>query len=89
MLTSAPDNSRPDKPAHGTRQKLVYMANQIGTFFKAQDADTAPAKIAEHIVRYWDPRMRRDILAYVDAGGEGLDPAARQAIEALRTSAAG
>jgi hypothetical protein len=34
--------------------------------------------------------MRAAILAYVDAGGgEGLDPEARQAVETLRTSAAG
>jgi formate dehydrogenase subunit delta len=67
-----------------TDNKLVYMANQIGTFFKSQDMDTASARIAEHIVKFWDPRMRRAIVAYLDAGGAGLDPAARQAVESLR-----
>ena len=60
------------------------MVNQIGTFFKSQDLNTASAKIAEHITKYWDPRMRRAIIAHLDAGGAGLDPAARQAVEALR-----
>ena len=32
-------------PDHAAPQKLVYMANQIGAFFKAQDIDAAPAKI--------------------------------------------
>jgi formate dehydrogenase subunit delta len=77
--------SSSDETPHSTDDKLVYMANQIGTFFKSQDKGTAPAKIAEHIIKFWDPRMRRAIVAHVDAGGgASLDPAARQAIEALR-----
>jgi formate dehydrogenase subunit delta len=68
-----------------TEQKLVYMANQIGTFFKTQDEETAPAKIAEHIRKFWDPRMRKAILAYVDSGGTGLDTKSRQAIEIIRS----
>jgi formate dehydrogenase subunit delta len=66
--------------------KLVYMANQIGMFFKTQDAETASVKIAEHLTKFWDPRMRDAILAHLDAGGRGLDPATRRAIEALRAS---
>jgi formate dehydrogenase subunit delta len=83
---SSPDKSSADSAAHGksTPEKLVYMANQIGTFFNSQDKDTAAAKIAEHIVKFWDPRMRTAILAHVDAGGTGLEPAARKAIETLR-----
>jgi formate dehydrogenase subunit delta len=67
--------------------KLVYMANQIGGFFKAQDAAAAPAKIAEHLTKFWDPRMRRAIVAHLDAGGEGLEPAVRRAVETLRNTA--
>jgi formate dehydrogenase subunit delta len=60
-------------------------ANQVGKFFEAQDKDTAPAKIAEHITKFWDPRMRRAIVAHLDAGRSGLGPTARQAVEMLRT----
>lgn len=70
--------------AHSSNDKLVYMVNQIGTFFKSQDKNTASAKIAEHITKFWDPRMRKAIVAHLDAGGTGLDPAARQAVETLR-----
>jgi formate dehydrogenase subunit delta len=72
---------------HSTDDKLVYMANQIGTFFKSQGADTASTRIAEHIVKFWDPRMRKAIIAHLDAGGAGLDSAARQAVETLRPKA--
>jgi formate dehydrogenase subunit delta len=62
--------------------KLAYMANQIGRFFVSQSAATAPAEIADHIIKFWDPRMRRDILAHIDQ--IALDPPVREAIETLR-----
>ena len=64
--------------------KLVYMANQIGKFFTSQGPDKAAAGIAEHIAKFWDPRMRAAIFAYLDAGGAGLDPPVRAAIDRLR-----
>jgi formate dehydrogenase subunit delta len=64
--------------------KLVYAANQIGKFFTSQGADKAAAGIAEHIARFWDPRMRTTIIAHLEAGGAGLDPVVREAIERLR-----
>jgi formate dehydrogenase subunit delta len=75
--------SSSDEPSHGNG-KLIYMANQIGKFFEAQDMDTASTKIAEHITKFWDPRMRRAIVAHLDAGGAGLEPTTRQAVETLR-----
>ena len=68
--------------------KLVYMANQIGTFIKSQGEDAAVKGTAEHIKKFWDPRMRSAIFAHLDAGGEGLQPAVRKAIETLRPQAA-
>jgi formate dehydrogenase subunit delta len=74
----------PDKPPHGTLGKLVYMANQIGKFFTSQgDADAVPG-IADHLKKFWDPRMRAQILAHLDAGGEGLDSNVRSAVEKLK-----
>jgi formate dehydrogenase subunit delta len=70
-----------------TSEKLVYMANQIGKFFASQGSDLAVAGTAEHIRKFWDPRMRAAILAYLDAGGAGLDPTVRQAIERLKNAA--
>ena len=64
--------------------KLVYMANQIGKFFASQGADQAPAAISEHLRKFWDPRMRAGIIAHLEAGGAGLEPLVRQAVERLR-----
>jgi formate dehydrogenase subunit delta len=67
--------------------KLVYMANQIGKFFAAQGESTAVEGIATHIRKFWEPRMRKAILAHIDAGGAGLDPTVRKALEILRQPA--
>ena len=62
--------------------KLAYMANQIGTFFAHRKHDVAVAAIADHLVKFWDPRMRSTILAH--AHEVTLDPAVREAVERIR-----
>jgi formate dehydrogenase subunit delta len=63
--------------------KLVYMANQIGAFFKSQGQDKAITGTAEHIKKFWDPRMRAQIFAHLKDSGLGLDPVVRTALEKL------
>ena len=65
--------------------RLVYMANQIGKFFATQGEGEAIAGTADHIRKFWDPRMRANILDHAAKGGEGLDPVARKAVDQLRT----
>jgi formate dehydrogenase subunit delta len=64
--------------------RLVYMANQIGKFFVTQGTEEAVAGTADHLHKFWDPRMRKQILDHVAQGGEGLDPLVKQAVEQLR-----
>ena len=64
--------------------KLVYMANQIGKFFQSQGANAAVSGTAEHIKKFWDPRMRKQIFVHIDAGGSGLDPDVRKALDTLK-----
>ncbi|HTV90398.1 MAG TPA: formate dehydrogenase subunit delta [Stellaceae bacterium] len=63
--------------------KLVYMANQIGRFFAGQGEEKAVPLIADHLVKFWDPRMRKEIVALLADGGSGLDPAVRRAVATL------
>jgi formate dehydrogenase subunit delta len=69
--------------------KLVYMANQIGKFFASQGQAVAVAGTADHLQKFWDPRMRSAILRHLEAGGDGLDPVARSAVEALKDAQSG
>lgn len=64
--------------------RLVHMANQIGQFFKSQGAGKAVPGIADHIRKFWDPRMRAEIVAHLDRGGAGLDPDVRAAVQTLK-----
>lgn len=68
-------------------EKLVYMANQIGKFFAHQGEAKAAASIADHLMQFWEPRMRTAILAHEACGGEGLDPVVRQALAHLKNAA--
>jgi formate dehydrogenase subunit delta len=64
--------------------RLVYMANQIGKFFQSQGHDNAVSGVADHIKKFWDPRMLAAIFAHLDAGGADLDPNVREAIAVLK-----
>lgn len=65
--------------SHG---KLAYMANQIGRFFAHQAPEASAASIEDHLRKFWDPRMRKQIVAELDTAP--LDPAVRKAVERLR-----
>ena len=67
--------------------RLIYMANQIGKFFESQGHGKAVPGIADHIKKFWDPRMRTKIFAHLDAGGTGLDPDVLEALATLKSAA--
>jgi formate dehydrogenase subunit delta len=56
-----------------TREKLVRMANQIATFFHSKPREEGIAGVAEHINKFWEPRMRRQFFEMLDAGTENFD----------------
>jgi len=64
--------------------KIVRMANQIGTFFESKKHDEGVHGVAEHINKFWEPRMRRHFFEVVDAGGEGLKPIVIEAAPQIR-----
>jgi len=67
-----------------TPASLVRMANQIASNAAHKPYDVAVERTVTHLREFWHPSMRETLLAYVDGGGEGLDPIARDAITALR-----
>jgi formate dehydrogenase subunit delta len=65
-------------------EHLVTMANDIAAFFDAEpDQAVAAEGVRNHIARFWDPRMRREIIAHLAAGGTGMCATATAAIKAL------
>ena len=67
---------------------LVRMANQIADFFKIQPADKAVEGTADHIRRFWDPRMRAMMTQHLAHGGAGLNPIALKATQIVCRPAA-
>jgi formate dehydrogenase subunit delta len=62
-------------------ERLVKMANDIGDFFKAEpNREDAVRGIAQHIQRFWEPRMRKQILDYYNSDGAELDSLVRDAL---------
>ena len=72
----------PGQPS--TTVRLVHKANQIAHFFAAQPRADAVAETCDHLAKFWEPRMRSQAFAHLDAGGAGLEPVARAALERLR-----
>lgn len=67
------------------RERLVYMANQIARNFATMDDAQAAAAVADHLVSFWDPRMKAQILACLEEGNAGLIPVAAHAVAHLRS----
>jgi len=63
---------------------LIKMVNEIAAFFASESGPSqAPKDVAAHLKRYWDPRMRREIVAHYQNGAAGLTDIARAGIAVL------
>ena len=66
--------------------KLVDMANRIGAFFAAMpDRDEAMRDLAQHVRRFWEPRMRTQLFAHIDGHqADGIDALVVDALQRHR-----
>ncbi|MBX6420898.1 MAG: formate dehydrogenase subunit delta [Sinobacteraceae bacterium] len=66
-------------------ERLIEMANDIGHYFEVEpQREDAVNGVLNHLLRFWDPRMRAQIAAHLEqTGGEGLDPVPREAVARL------
>jgi len=63
---------------------LVTMVNEIAAFFAGEDPGKAAENVANHLRRYWDPRMRKQIVEHTTSNdGEGLSPVAKAGVALL------
>jgi formate dehydrogenase subunit delta len=66
---------------------LVKMANDIANFFRSEPVrEDAVAGIANHISKFWTPRMREKLESHLaQHGNAALDELPREALQRLRT----
>jgi formate dehydrogenase subunit delta len=62
----------------------VRMDNQIADFFGGYDHNSAITEIADHINRFWEPRMRMALFSLIAKGGDGLNPLVKDAAHLYR-----
>lgn len=68
----------------GSIDRLVAMANDIASYFSSDpDHAAAVAGVANHLRRFWEPRMRQKIVAHLAAGGAGLSELAREGVSKI------
>jgi len=69
---------------------LIKMANEIGEFFtgvEVNDPQAAARDVANHLRRYWEPRMRAQMLKYYEErDGAGLSELAKNAVALLHAA---
>ena len=62
-------------------EHLVRMVNDIADYFRSEsDGEVAIAGVSNHLKKYWDPRMRRQIVAHLHSSGDGLSELALAAV---------
>ncbi len=59
--------------SHAKIEKYARMANQIGDYFAAGPAEEGAAGVAQHIAKFWTPKMIAEMLAGIDAGKVSLN----------------
>ncbi len=66
-------------------QRLIAMANDIAAFFESEDKAAAAENVRTHLTKFWEPRMRRQIVEHAATGGAGLSVTALQAVRLLKS----
>jgi formate dehydrogenase subunit delta len=65
-------------------ENLVYMINKIESFYRVEPVQAdAVEGIRNHVRRFWEPRMRKAIIAHLEAGGSGLGELSAMAVKKL------
>jgi formate dehydrogenase subunit delta len=65
-------------------ERLIKMANDIGNFFNSEtDKEIAVEGIRNHLLKSWDPRMRKAIIAYCQEDGSELSSLVKAAVTKL------
>lgn len=67
---------------------LIKMANEITAFWEGEvGPDKAANEVATHLKRYWEPRMRAQMIGYFQQRqGAGLNDIAKAAVALLASA---
>ena len=63
---------------------MVHRANQIAQYFSAYPHEQALAGVTDHLKRFWEKRMQRQLHEHVAQGGSGLHELVLEAEKRLK-----
>ena len=63
---------------------MVHMANQIALNFASYPREEAITSVTDHFQKFWERRMKDQIIRYVSDGGGGLHELAVEAVKRLK-----
>ena len=64
--------------------KMVRQANQIAQYFSVYPQARAEEGVRGHIRKFWEPRMRAQLIEHYDNGGDGFHPLVSTAVAAIK-----
>lgn len=70
-----------------SKDDLLRMANQIAHFFAPYPEADAVEGVRDHLAKFWDPAMRRELLAFDADTSAKLHPLALKAVAQLKAGA--
>ena len=65
---------------------MVNDANQIALYFSAFPKEEAIAGVRDHIEKFWERRMKDQLINYVAQGGAGLHELVIEAVKRMEIS---
>ena len=68
----------------GHEHAEIRLINKVVVHFGYLPTDQAVTEVAEHVRKFWDPRMKRRLFDLVDARAGELEPVALAAAALLR-----
>jgi len=61
------------------RARLIHDANEIAKYFAAYPREEAITGIADHIGKFWDPRMRAELQSMLAQSETSLNELVKEA----------
>jgi formate dehydrogenase subunit delta len=66
---------------------MVHNANQIALYFASFPREEAIEGVLDHILKFWERRMKDQLLDYVAKGGAGLHELVLEAVKRMPVNA--
>jgi formate dehydrogenase subunit delta len=66
---------------------MVHNANQIALYFASFPREEAIEGVLDHIQKFWERRMKDQLIDYVGKGGAGLHELVLEAVKRMPVNA--